>query len=68
MGSGNARTSIESQQEIEGVAAKYRALHIPVDNIVQDWFWWVTMGEMKWNPHYPDPQGLIDTLHGSIFI
>ena len=36
---------------------KYRALHIPDDNIVQDWFWWSIMGEMKWNPQYPNPQG-----------
>ena len=49
------------------MAAKYRALHIPVDNIVQDWFWWITMGEMKWNPNYPDPQGLINTLHDEHF-
>jgi alpha-D-xyloside xylohydrolase len=30
----------KSQEEILGVARKYRELHIPVDNIVQDWFWW----------------------------
>jgi len=61
------KNKYQSQQEIEGVAAKYRALHIPVDNIVQDWFWWVTMGEMKWNPSYPDPQGLINKLHDEHF-
>ena len=61
------KNKYQSQAEIEGVAAKYRAEHIPVDNIVQDWFWWVTMGEMKWNPHYPDPQGMIDTLHKEHF-
>ena len=48
------KNKYQSQKELEGVAAKYRAEHIPVDNIVQDWFWWVTMGEMKWNPNYPD--------------
>jgi len=61
------KNKYQSQQELEIVAAKYRAEHIPVDNIVQDWFWWVTMGEMKWNPNYPDPQGLIDTLHKEHF-
>ena len=61
------KNKYQSQAEIEGVAAKYRALHIPVDNIVQDWFWWVTMGEMKWNPKYPDPQGMIDKLHDEHF-
>lgn len=61
------KNKYQSQAELEAVAAKYRALHIPVDNIVQDWFWWVTMGEMKWNPQYPDPQGLIDDLHEKHF-
>ncbi|HEX4283801.1 MAG TPA: glycoside hydrolase family 31 protein [Terracidiphilus sp.] len=61
------KNKYQSQKELEGVAAKYRELHIPVDNIVQDWFWWVTMGEMKWNPQYPNPQGMIDTLHNEHF-
>lgn len=61
------KNKYQSQAELEGVAAKYRALHIPVDNIVQDWFWWVTMGEMKWNPHYPDPQGMVNKLHDEHF-
>ena len=61
------KNKYQSQAEIEGVAAKYRAEHIPVDNIVQDWFWWVTMGEMTWNKNYPDPQGMIDTLHKEHF-
>jgi alpha-D-xyloside xylohydrolase len=61
------KNKYQSQVELEAVAAKYRALHIPVDNIVQDWFWWVNMGEMKWNSNYPDPQKLIDTLHQEHF-
>jgi alpha-D-xyloside xylohydrolase len=61
------KNKYESQQELEAVAAGYRERHIPVDNIVQDWFWWITMGEMKWNPNYPNPQGLIDTLHNEHF-
>ena len=61
------KNKYQSQAEVEGVAAKYRAMHIPVDNIVQDWFWWVTMGEMKWNLKYPDPQGMINKLHDEHF-
>lgn len=61
------KNKYQSQGEIEGVADKYRALHIPVDNIVQDWFWWVTMGEMKWNPKYPDPTAMINKLHQEHF-
>jgi alpha-D-xyloside xylohydrolase len=53
----------KSQEEILGVARKYRDLHIPVDNIVQDWFWWNRKGEFVFNKNYPDPKGMIDQLH-----
>ncbi len=53
----------DSQQEILGIAHKYRELHIPLDNIVQDWFWWNTMGEMVFNKNYPDAKGMVDDLH-----
>ena len=49
------------------MAAKYRELNIPVDNIVQDWFWWITMGEIKWNSNYPDPAGHDRQLHAEHF-
>jgi alpha-D-xyloside xylohydrolase len=53
----------KTQAEILGVARKYRELHIPVDNIVQDWFWWTNTGEFVFNKNYPDPKGMIDELH-----
>src|SRR5215471_3027720 len=53
----------DSQQELINIAQKYRDLHIPLDNIVQDWFWWNTMGEPVFNKNYPDPKGMIDALH-----
>jgi alpha-D-xyloside xylohydrolase len=53
----------DSQQELLAIAQKYRDLHIPLDNIVQDWFWWNTMGEPVFNKNYPDPKGMIDGLH-----
>ena len=56
-----------SQDEILGVAKKYRDLHIPVDNIVQDWFWWNRKGEFVFNKNYPDPKGMIDQLHNENF-
>jgi len=52
-----------SQEEILGVARKYRDLHIPVDNIVQDWFWWNRKGEFVFNKNYPDPKAMVDQLH-----
>jgi alpha-D-xyloside xylohydrolase len=53
-----------SQAELLGIAHKYRDLHIPLDNIVQDWFWWNTMGEPVFNDKfYPDPKGMMTELH-----
>ena len=61
------KNKYESQAEVLGVAHKYRELGIPVDNIVQDWFWWRTMGEPVFNKNYPDPAGMIDDLHKNNF-
>ncbi len=57
----------KSQSEILDVAHKYRELHIPVDNIVQDWFWWNRKGEYVFNQNYPDPKGMVDDLHRNNF-
>ena len=57
----------KTQEEILGVARKYRELHIPADNIVQDWFWWNRKGEFVFNKNYPDPKGMIDELHRENF-
>jgi len=57
----------KSQEEILGVARKYRDLHLPVDNIVQDWFWWNRKGEHVFNKNYPDPKGMVDELHKEHF-
>ena len=58
-----SKNKYSSQEEVENVARKYRELHIPIDNIVQDWFWWTRTGEFKFNPKYPDPKAMIDYLH-----
>ena len=57
----------KSQEEILGIAKKYRELHIPADSIVQDWFWWNRKGEHVFNKNYPDPKGMIDQLHAENF-
>ncbi|HWR15731.1 MAG TPA: glycoside hydrolase family 31 protein [Terriglobales bacterium] len=53
----------KTQDELLGVARKYRDLHIPIDNIVQDWFWWNRKGEHIFNSNYPDPKGMVEELH-----
>jgi len=56
-----------SQEEILGVARKYRELKIPVDNLVQDWFWWTRTGEFKFNSKYPDAAAMLMELHNENF-
>jgi len=53
----------DSQQVLLSIAQKYRDLHIPLDNLVQDWFWWNVMGEPVFNKNYPDPKGMVEALH-----
>jgi alpha-D-xyloside xylohydrolase len=53
----------DSQAEILSIAKRYRTEHVPLDNMVQDWFWWNTMGEPVWNKNYPDPKAMVDELH-----
>jgi alpha-D-xyloside xylohydrolase len=53
----------DSQAELLGIAQKYRDLHLPLDNLVQDWFWWNIMGEPVFSKNYPDPKAMGDTLH-----
>ncbi len=57
-----------SQDEILSVKDNYRNNHIPVDVIVQDWYYWdpFPIGANVMNPaRYPDPKKMIDELHKS---
>lgn len=58
-----SKLAYTSQQELLGVAAKYRALHIPIDNIVLDAGWETTMGSRVFNTQFPDPTAMVKTLH-----
>ncbi len=44
----------KSQPEILDIADRYRREHIPLDGIVQDWFWWKTEGDPIFNENYTD--------------
>jgi len=55
-----------TQHEILTVAREYRKRNIPLDNIVQDWFYW---NPFPWGSHafdrsrYPQPEELTKELH-----
>lgn len=53
----------KSQQELLDIAHRYRAEHIPMDTIVQDWFWWIQRGDPEYRAGYPDVPAALKTLH-----
>ena len=56
----------KTQEELLGVARELRRRKVPLDAIVQDWFYW---DPFKWGSHrfdrarYPDPQAMTRDLH-----
>lgn len=52
-----------SQDEVLSIAHRYREEHIPLDTIVQDWFWWKTEGDPVFNSNFPDVPGELNQLH-----
>ena len=60
------REHYRNQSEILNAASEFRRRKLPVDNIVQDWQYW---GSLGWGPHwdpsiYPNPREMADELHG----
>jgi alpha-D-xyloside xylohydrolase len=56
----------KSQAEVLGVKDNYRNNKIPVDVIVQDWFYWepnVIGSHVMWPERYPNPKAMVDELH-----
>jgi len=52
-----------SLDEIQKVAQRYRDEHIPLDAIVQDWFWWKNEGDPDFNDNFHDVPKDLDALH-----
>ncbi|MGK9368792.1 TIM-barrel domain-containing protein [Melioribacter sp. Ez-97] len=69
MGFWQCRERYKTQDELLEVVREYRKRKIPIDNIVQDWFYWK---EDDWGNHdfdpsrFPDPEGMIKELHDSL--
>jgi alpha-D-xyloside xylohydrolase len=62
----HCRERYKTQTELLENAAEFRARHLPMDVIVQDWQYW---GRYGWNAmrfdeaEYPDPAAMVRTLH-----
>jgi alpha-D-xyloside xylohydrolase len=61
-----SRQRYETQQQLLDTVHEYRQRGWPLDNIVQDWFYWPENG---WGSHdfdkvrFPDPKGMVDEVH-----
>ncbi|MDQ2799620.1 MAG: PA14 domain-containing protein, partial [Armatimonadota bacterium] len=66
LGYWQSKERYNSQQEWLDIAEGYRSRRLPIDNLVQDWFYWdpYPWGSHKFDPkRYPDPAAGIATLH-----
>jgi alpha-D-xyloside xylohydrolase len=53
-----------TQAELMEVAKGYRDRHLPIDDLVIDWFTYTKMGQMDFDPAaWPDPEGMLKQLH-----
>jgi alpha-D-xyloside xylohydrolase len=56
----------KTQAEVLSVKDKYRNGKIPVDCIVQDWYYWepgLIGAHILWPDRYPNPKAMVDELH-----
>jgi alpha-D-xyloside xylohydrolase len=69
MGFWQCRERYQNQQQLLDVVKEFRKREIPLDNIVQDWFYWP---ENKWGDHdfdtsrYPNAAGMVKELHNNL--
>ena len=66
MGFWQSRERYKTQEELLATLKEFRDRHIPIDNIVLDWFYW---REDNWGSHefdplrFPDPGRMMDSVH-----
>jgi alpha-D-xyloside xylohydrolase len=69
MGFWQCRERYKTQDELLDVVREFRKRNIPIDNIVQDWFYWP---EDKWGDHdfdlsrFPDASAMNKELHDKL--
>lgn len=58
-----SKLAYRSSQDLLDTTAKYRQLHIPLDNIVLDEGWETALGSRVFTSSYPDMRGTVEALH-----
>jgi alpha-D-xyloside xylohydrolase len=60
-----SRERYSSQDELVGIARRYRQMNIPIDAVIQDWQYWAPgqWGSHQFDPaRYPDPKKMLADL------
>jgi alpha-D-xyloside xylohydrolase len=66
MGFWQSRERYYTQNELLETLSEFRKRNIPIDNIVQDWFYWKVdqSGSHEFDPErFPNPKAMVDTVH-----
>lgn len=66
MGFWQSRERYKTQDEIVETLREFRKRNIPIDNIVQDWFYWQEdqWGSQEFDPiRFPDPVKMVKDIH-----
>ncbi len=66
MGFWQSRERYKTQDELLQTLSEFRKRNIPIDNIVQDWFYWKVdqWGSHEFDPErFPNPKAMVDTVH-----
>lgn len=63
MGYWQCKLRYRTQDELMAVARKHKAMGLPLDAIVVDFFHWTRQGDFKFEPlDWPDPDGMVKEL------
>ncbi len=68
LGYWQSRERYKTQDEILDALQGFRDRHLPIDNIVMDWNYWVDdeWGAFTFDPErFSDPKGMIDSIHAN---
>lgn len=66
LGYWQSRERYTTQDEILSTLKEFRDRQIPIDNIVQDWQYWLPdqWGSHEFDPaRFPDPKAMVDSIH-----
>lgn len=58
-----SKNRYHTQQELVDAVDEYRKRHIPLDAIVQDYYWWTAKGSSTFNSSYPNIQEAVQHIH-----